>query len=226
MGGGEPFTHPNFFEIINGLVDSGYRLSIISNFSAPINKLNKFFKMTEGNLDYFVASLHLEQAQLQVFIKKIITIKKRFPKFKRFFVNTVAKKEKMEEAKFLKKIFSAKKIRLTFLRLKKPSPDKEFKEISYSPEETKIFSFPSCFYSSPKLTGKLCSSGQKSAIIDPTGNIFRCISGSNTKQGYLGNLLTDDIIFYKKPKPCQERFCFCEDCYVTYKRLTTLPMRS
>jgi MoaA/NifB/PqqE/SkfB family radical SAM enzyme len=57
---GEPFIHPHFFEIIDGLVKSGYRLSITTNLSASLYKLKKFFKITGDNLDYFHASFHLE----------------------------------------------------------------------------------------------------------------------------------------------------------------------
>jgi MoaA/NifB/PqqE/SkfB family radical SAM enzyme len=219
MGGGEPFTHPNFFEIIEGLVKSGYRLSIISNFSASQKKLNRFFEIAGKNLDFFNASLHLEHTKAQIFIKKIAALKKILPDFDRIHVSTVAKKGKTRETKFLKKLFSDKKIRLTFLRLKKIQKNKEFKDINYSPREINLFSFPAWSRSNPSLAGQPCGAGQKSIIIDPLGNTFRCVTSSNKKHGYLGNLLTGDLSFYAKPKPCEEKFCFCEDCYLTYKRV-------
>jgi len=213
LGGGEPFTHPNFFEIIDGLVKAGYRLSINSNFSASLNKLNRFFKITGGNLDFFLASLHLEHVQAQVFVKKILALKKYFPD-KKIFVTTVVMKEKIKEMESLKKLFFDKKIALTFQRKK----NKELKDINYSPREIALFSFPLWPKPNSSLTGQSCGAGQKSILINPTGNIFRCITGSNKKKSCLGNILTDDIVFYDKPKPCEEEFCTCRsNTYSIYK---------
>ncbi len=212
-GGGEPFTHPNFFKIIDGLVKFGYRLSINSNLSPSLNKLNRFFKIAGKNLDIFQVSLHLEHVQAQIFIKKILAFKKSFPDFKKIIVTTVARKDRMKEMEFVKKTFD-KKIKLFF----QPLRDKTQKAINYSPKEMDYFSF----YPDQLdriLTGTLCNSGQKMIAILPTGDTFRCVTGLIKNHGYLGNILTDNLAFYDKPKPCEEEFCFCGNSYFRYKKI-------
>ncbi len=199
--------------MINGLVKFGYRLSINSNLSPSLNKLNRFFKIAGKNLDIFQASLHLEHVQAQIFIKKILALKKSFPDFKKIIVTTVARKDRMKEMEFVK-IFFEKKIKLFF----QPLRDKTQKAINYSPKEMDHFSF-SHTQLNPSLTGQLCNAGQKMIVILPTGDTFRCIMGSIKNHGYLGNILTDDLVFYNKPKPCEEEFCFCGNSYFRYKKI-------
>jgi len=217
LGGGEPFTHPNFFEIIDGLVKAGYRLSITSNFSASLNKLNRFFKITGKNLDFFNASLHLEHAQAQVFVKKILALKKSFPD-KKIFVTTVAIKGKIKEAEYLKQLFFDKKIKLLFLRLRRRKKNKEFKNINYSLKERACFSF-SNQQKYISLTDQFCDAGYKRVTILPAGDIFRCIEGTIKTRGYLGNILTNGFAFYEKSLPCEEEFCICGNTYSKYKKI-------
>jgi len=113
LGGGEPFMHPNFFQIIEGLVKLGHRISITSNFSASIDDLENFIKLTKGKLDFFEASLHLEYADVNNFLNKIIYLKQRYPYFRNFLVLSVALKENLEKLYEIKHLFS--KCNINFL---------------------------------------------------------------------------------------------------------------
>jgi MoaA/NifB/PqqE/SkfB family radical SAM enzyme len=118
-GGGEPFLHPDFFYIIRSLIKSGYLISINTNFSSPINDLKKFLKITKGKLICLISSLHLEFSNSDIFIDKIIALKKSFPDFSNYCVVSVALPGRLDQLKEIHLKFKKAGIKIELQPLRK-----------------------------------------------------------------------------------------------------------
>lgn len=80
ISGGEPFLHPNIFEILNIIANSsayGGKLSIITNGSLPL----RVYKKSMQFITNFTVSIHLElqEKEIEKVINRAIELKKMFP---------------------------------------------------------------------------------------------------------------------------------------------------
>lgn len=218
-GGGEPFLHPDFFYIVKNLVKSGYLISINTNFSSSINDFFKFLKITSKQLVCIIASLHLEYSNPDIFIDKIMDLKKNFPDFDNYNVVSVALPEKLDYLREIHLKFEKAGIRFELQPLRQ-SADKYFK---YSKnQQKKINQVNSKMKKNKKLKlllatrGRKCYCGYKYFVLSPYGDSFRCIPAMKdrkNKNGYLGNILEDSFSLNDKPKVCQEKYCYCFEKY-------------
>ena len=61
LAGGEPFVYPHLNYLGKELAKQGHIINIITNFSAPFEKIEEFIKLTNKNTGPFSISLHLSQ---------------------------------------------------------------------------------------------------------------------------------------------------------------------
>ena len=72
LTGGEPFVHPQFFEILEKMKNHGVdRLSVTSNGSVSAKKYISSLKW----LDYIILSIHFEFTSMNVIFRKLVEIK-------------------------------------------------------------------------------------------------------------------------------------------------------
>lgn len=210
-GGGEPFLHPDLFYIIKNLVKSGYLISINTNFSPPLSDFKKFLKITGKHLICLRASLHLEYSRPEIFIEKILSLKKSFPYFNNYDVRSVALPEKMNYLKESYLKFKKAGIKFKLQPLKKEKNRKN----KYSKKQQEIINLVNSYSSKIKsliITGKKCHCGCDYFVLSPYGESFRCIpamKNKKSKNGYLGNILKNSFSLHKQPMNCQEKSCFC-----------------
>lgn len=59
--------------------------------------------------------------------------------------------------------------------------------------------------------GKLCRAGEKYALIQPDGKIYRCGTQkpSDPQQLIIGHVLDENFRLYDKPQPCDAQECIC-----------------
>jgi organic radical activating enzyme len=215
--GGEPFSHPNFLDVVSKLIKAGYTISVFTNLSAPTNQLKKFLKITGEQLLFFKTSFHFEYNDPDIFIKKINNLRKSFFDFERVSVYSVALPEKLDYLEKVSKKFKKAgmpSFKLLFLRDKKKRFYKYTKKqkniinrinINSSVNREEVIDFKK----EANMKGKMCDCGYKYIFLYPDGKAFRCISSTSSKKGYLGNILKNDFSLYKKPSICQEKSCYC-----------------
>jgi len=72
---GEPSAHPELFYITRRLAEMDHKISIITNFSLPLERYQRFVLEAGHRLDYLHISFHLEEADEQEFIAKCAALK-------------------------------------------------------------------------------------------------------------------------------------------------------
>jgi hypothetical protein len=142
----------------------------------------------------------------------MFALKKSFPD-KKIVISSVAIKEKIKELDNIKKVFDNK---ITFFY--QPLKVIDGKTLNYSHEEKRHFSFLKYIVNFSRA-GQICNAGQKLIVIGPTGDTFRCTTALKLQHSYSRNILTDDLVFYNKPRLCQEKSCMCANFYFAYKEL-------
>jgi MoaA/NifB/PqqE/SkfB family radical SAM enzyme len=213
LGGGEPFTHPEFFPIIEGLIKLRYRISINSNFSASINDLERFIELTKGKLDFFDASLHLEHTDVNEFLNKIIYLRQKYPYFRNYLVLTVAVKEYLDKLEGIKRLFSKHNIEFFAQHHRIGSNNYNYtkKEEAVIEKINKEVDNKSGPYRSDSIK-KYCKSGRNNFTLLPTGWAISCVPLENN----MGNILDGSFKLSEEQKTCPLENCYCWDAYIQY----------
>lgn len=99
MSGGEPFSFPAFASrIVPGLVErTAHTVSVLTNLSAPPDVLARFAENTRGRLGIVSASLHLESAGVDEFVKKALVFRTQMDEAADFVVNSVLVPGRLDE---------------------------------------------------------------------------------------------------------------------------------
>src|SRR5688572_13198216 len=77
LSGGEPFRHPDFLDAVAKLAAARLRVSVVTNFSAPLDELFGFVDATATRPGLISASLHLEYAEPDAFLAKVRAVQER-----------------------------------------------------------------------------------------------------------------------------------------------------
>ena len=105
LSGGEPFRHPDFLDAVRALVAARRRVSVVTNFSAPLDELVAFADATRGKPGLISASLHLEYAEPDDFLAKIRAVQERHAG--RVVVTCVATRDNLPRLAALREQFAA-----------------------------------------------------------------------------------------------------------------------
>jgi len=216
LGGyGEPFTQPNFLKIVKELIDRGYYIGLVSNFSYPLQDILRFCEITKGKLLYFNASLHLEFVRPESFLRKAIEIRKIIGPL--FQVSAVGIKKRIPELIKIGKEFNKKNIKFIFQTEKIGEgycsyPGTQIKEI------TKNFGYTYAINKENRFKNKKCFAGKDYFILDNNGEAYFCnpyraacrgIANRSIQCGYLGNILDGTFALRKKNTICKLDVCSC-----------------
>ena len=211
LGGGEPFLHPDFLRIVGSLAAAGYRISVNTNFSRSDGIIEDFFRAAGANLYYFKISLHLEHKDPDSIIKKIDYFRKKYPYFNNWHVVSVALPARLAVLQSAAEKFRKKGIRFGLQHFR----DKNNKHYGYSPAERVLIrringcsSLESSAEIADNVKGSICSTGCRSILLKPSGDIYRCIPYSHSGRS-LGNITRGDFSLLKRPEPCDEASCYC-----------------
>lgn len=216
LGGyGEPFTVPNFLKIVNELVDRGYFIGLVTNFSYPLKSITEFCKIAGRKLLYFNASLHYQSIDYKLFIRKVIKVNKLINQ--KIEVSIVTGKERINDIIEIYRILRENNIN-TVIQAEKVFgryagyTDKEKKELLKLSENIYGINVKNNF------KGAMCQAGQNYFVLENNGDAFIChpykINFQNTKDinishGYLGNILKNTFSLGKSTNKCNLNNCFC-----------------
>ena len=231
LAGGEPFVYPYLHYLAENLTLMGNIINLITNFSAPEEKLYEFFESCNNKLEWFNISVHLSQwEKIEEFyekLDKVLQYKKN--KNKSFHINltSVVTLENFEEVKQLVKTIEQRyeDVPIHLQRVKYcgkyalyPEEIEKYlldKGVTVSKEEANHINF----------YGRKCWGGVKFFYVESNGDIKRCYTKQkNPMVFHLGNLSNlDQVKIYKEPYPClseKNGACICHPHFVNEKFVT------
>jgi hypothetical protein len=206
--GGEAFAHPLFLDrIVPGLMETQHRISVLTNFSASRQDLQRFSDQVRGRLVVFSASLHLEFADIDEFVDKASWFVANNPGV-RFVVNQVVRPGFESDALACKAVVEAAGLRW-FPQLFKT--------------KTGVASFPDGALAgivdegagprdantAPSYRGRLCWAGVDYGTIDKSGDLWSCRTAKRHGEGWLGNVFLGTARLDVTPKRCPWDICPC-----------------
>jgi MoaA/NifB/PqqE/SkfB family radical SAM enzyme len=212
ISGGEPFQHPTLNEIVAGIREANHFVSVVTNFSAPMKKLESFLQSAQSSLRVFSASLHLEyvdsDAELSSFAERATFVQEKIAGFGSFNITCVATRQNISRLLELKNFFEARGLRF------KIQPEKQERDIIEYTDEEKRFLLSLGGHNQLQelhfnFQGRPCWAGAKSFTLDDKGNAWRCYPARRYRAQYLGNLLTENFSLADGPSPCLYAYCNC-----------------
>lgn len=205
--GGEPFIYPNFTELIKQLT-SVHTVGITSNLSMEVENF-------VSEIDYrkvkIVPTFHPLFANFDKFIKKASLLTKEGMVC---FVNYLAYPPQIKFIGYYKEKFLGHSIELSVMTFWGKYNGKDYPQ-SYTQQERQMIE-PHLgrrkgekFQLEPKqVKGRICTAGQRYAIVKGDGSVFRC-GGSHPES--LGNIFGDNFSLLDCPSPCISEFCPCNE---------------
>lgn len=218
ISGGEPFVHPTLDEIVAGLAGLGFRVSVVTNFSATAERIARFVGAARGRVGVFSASLHPEYVpDVGPFLDKALATRRLLDEARDpslpppgFAVTCVATRDVLPRLPGLAARFADAGV--TF----KVQPEKQdSRVVDYSPAERDLL----VSLGGHNLTGEIdhryrgrpCWAGARYFVLDDRGEAFRCYPARRARTDRLGNLLspTFRLLGDGSPLPCRYESCHC-----------------
>ena len=206
LSGGEPFRHPDFIGTVQKLAAARRRVSVVTNFSSPLDELYAFVDATRARPGLISASLHLEYADPAEFLVKAQAVQARHAG--RIVVTCVATHDNLPRLTALRDQFAAGGV--TF----RVQPEKQDRDvIDYDDSEREqlltLGGHNGTGLIAPTFAGQLCWAGARYFIVDHVGDAYRCYPARRHRREFLGNLLDGTFRIRMQPEPCRYSYCNC-----------------
>ncbi len=213
MTGGEPFAFRGFMErIVPGLVErTTHTVSVLTNLSAPLPVLLRFAEMTRGRLGIVSASLHLEFATADAFVRKAAALREAIDPEARLVVNEVLVPGRLEEVAAAKRAVEAAGLRF-FPQVMKVGPgiyDYDEGDRARVRALVGIDPGPRRANMAPSYRGRTCWTGVDYFVLTQAGDAWSCRTARRHGEGYLGNALRGTVTLRTEPRPCPYGICPC-----------------
>lgn len=208
--GGEPFVYKDLEFLARHITKMGHLITIITNFSAPLEKMLNLFKITNNKIDCFSISIHLSQINdLEAFydkLTKFITYIRTKNIKTRIWTTCVITEENFELAKQVyEKITEELKLPIDIQRFY----DKNGIYTIYSDKVEEYLrsmhvDVPIEKANNIDFYGHLCWAGCKFFYIESNGDVRRCYTNQYPQEMFLLGNLSDykNIRVFDKPMPC------------------------
>ncbi|MBU1811385.1 MAG: radical SAM protein [Candidatus Omnitrophica bacterium] len=201
--GGEPFTYPNFIELIKNLSSLCYHINISSNSSGD---LNKFVTEIDPKKVSLSLSFQKEFDKVEDFIARVLFI--RAHGFQGC-LNFVAHPHFLDSTEEYRRII----INNTGEELKVIPFFGEYKELnypqSYTQEERKLVGIDDAWFRKVKRRNSLCAAGWRTALVFPDGKVARC--GQIGEKMLVGDFFDPDFSLFESSLPCEAEYCPCDE---------------
>ncbi|MCW5802512.1 MAG: radical SAM protein [Deltaproteobacteria bacterium] len=206
LSGGEPFRHPDFIPTVRALVEARRRVSVVTNFAAPLEELRAFAEATRARPGLISASLHLEYAEPGEVLAKVQALAPHHAG--RIVVTCVATRANLPRLEEIKHAYDAAGV--TF-RIQPEKQDRDV--IDYDDGERdqliKLGGHNGTGSIDPSFAGRACWAGARYFIVDHRGDAFRCYPARRQRRESLGNLLDGTFRVRVDPEPCRYSYCNC-----------------
>jgi MoaA/NifB/PqqE/SkfB family radical SAM enzyme len=206
LSGGEPFRHPDFLDAVRALVAANRRVSVVTNFASPVEELVEFARITRTRPGLISASLHLEYAEPDAFLAKVVAVQEAHAG--RVVVTCVATRANLPQLDALQARYEAAGI--TF----RVQPEKQDRDvIDYDDGERaqliRLGGHNGTGAIEPSFAGRACWAGARYFIVDHRGDAYRCYPARRHRREHLGNLLDGTFRVRSEAAPCQYSYCNC-----------------
>ena len=220
MSGGEPFAFKGFINlVIPELVSkTPHKISTLTNFSAPLNVLERFCKLTGDRLRITSASLHPESVDVASFVEKAIAyreFREVYNPHSSFVVNVVLVPGGVKNHFDYRDRIESEGMRY-FPQLMKikggvyPYDDAELKLIE---QLTGGSHDPRAVNRAPSYKGLHCEAGAWYFTVDQTGEAYTCRTGKRflevSEQARMGNLVDGTFELRSRGGKCPYPICPC-----------------
>lgn len=206
LSGGEPFRHPDFIACVAALNKQRRRVSVVTNFSAKRDELFAFCDATRSRPGLISASLHLEYADPDEFLAKMVAVKAHHAG--RIVATCVATRDNLPRLEELQTVFAAAG---TELRIQPEKQDRDV--IDYSDAEraqlVQLGGHNGTGEIEPSFAGRPCWAGARYFIVDHTGEAYRCYPARRYRRESLGNMLDGTFALRAEAAPCRYDYCNC-----------------
>lgn len=198
--GGEPFSFKLFLDrIVPRLMqESQHHFSTLTNLSAPIRQLERFAQLTYGRLHVLSASLHLEFADVDSFVEKMLFLQKHTDQQKNkahLVVNSVLVPDRLSDVWRAKDAVEAAGLRF-FPQLMKVKngvyayTSAQIREIERVLGDFSVAQSEKRANLAPAYTQKVCYTGSRYFVLMQNGDAWSCRTAKRYEQGYLGNVFS------------------------------------
>lgn len=206
LSGGEPFRHPDFLDAVAQLAAARRRVSVVTNFSAPLDELVAFADATRTRPGLISASLHLEYTDPDDFLAKVLALQPRHAG--RVVVTCVATRDNLPRLPALRDRFTAAGVPF------RVQPEKQDRDvIAYDDSEREqliqLGGHNGTGEIAPSFAGEPCWAGARYFIVDHTGEAYRCYPARRLRRERLGNLLDGSFRLRTEAEPCRYAYCNC-----------------
>ena len=220
MSGGEPFAYKGFvrFAIPQLVARTSHRISVLTNFSAPIDMLERFCKLTAERLRITSASLHPEMANVDAFLEKANAYRRlraEHNPHSSFVVNVVLVPGLVKDHTKYRERIESQGMRY-FPQLMKikggvyPYNKAECKQIE---ELTGGSHDPRKVNRAPSYEGMHCEAGAWYFTVDKNGEAFSCRTGKRfldvDERARMGNLAKGTFSLRPRGGRCPYPICPC-----------------
>ena len=200
--GGEPFTYPNFIELIVKLSQIHYPINISSNASK--------------DLESFALSIDPERISLSISFQPEFEKLDNFLRKAKFLrenkidgcINFVAYPPYIKDIKYYRERFRSIGETLKVIPFWGQYQGIEYPS-GYSQEEEELIGIDSSWKKKVRKKGTLCIAGQKTALIFPDGKVARC--GQIGEKMLIGNFFSPAFKLLDEPLPCVAEACPCDE---------------
>ena len=212
MSGGEPFVYPDYVTLTRLLTKNHY-ISINTNLSTG-NVFQFGDAVPPGKVLTMNAGIHILERE-----KKKDGVSKYIEKF--LYLQDKGFNIRLEYVAYpplfsrLKKdmaFFASQGVKIVNLKMFRGTYNGKVYPHSYTEEEKEIISQKALDTREMEIMNenvnfyrRLCSAGETSFNMDPSGNLFRCLT---VKECY-GNFFSSKFRMDKKPRPCPAKKCGC-----------------
>lgn len=216
ISGGEPFASRLFLDLAIPMLASltPHRVSVLTNFSAPLKSLERFAVTTGERLRITSASLHLESEDVDAFIDKAIAyreLRARHNPHSSFVVNSVLVPGTLDRLLAVRERVEAAGFRW-FPQLMKTKGG----VYPYDTEERALVEVltrrshdPRAVNRAPSYEGLHCEAGAWYFVVDQRGEAFSCRTAKRFAQGRLGNLAAGTFALSSGGGACPYSICPC-----------------
>ena len=220
MSGGEPFAFKGFInQVIPELVSrTPHRISTLTNFSAPLNVLERFCQLTGDRLRITSASLHPESVDVDSFIDKAIAyrnLRATHNPNSSFVANVVLVPGRVKNHFKYQERFGSEDLRYfpQLMKIKGGVYPYDAAEQQMIEQLTGGSHDPQTVNRAPSYEGLHCEAGVWYFTVDQTGEAYTCRTGKRfldvNDQGRMGNLVDGTFKLRTRGGKCPYPICPC-----------------
>jgi MoaA/NifB/PqqE/SkfB family radical SAM enzyme len=213
ISGGEPFVLKQLPEVAARLRRRGHQVSILTNLSAPLERLEAFIEAAGTALRTFSTSLHREMVSEEAFLEKVLWVKSRLRDLPRatLVVNAVLDPTQLDALLETQRVFEGAGVKFYPQMMRVGGRNYRYSEAEWEKVRRLVGNrcTPQEVNQGYSFRGERCWAGARYFIVTHRGKAFSCYPGKRFGDGFLGNVLQGTFRLWEGPRPCPYDVCPC-----------------